>query len=86
MTSGRLAQRRPQRARVRPPRACSAPGRRGCWRSALRKRLDQIGHNLSQIVKNAHLFRQASPLIIEQLCRTIDQIITEALEERPDGP
>ena len=52
---------------------------------AFLKRLDQIGHNLNQIVKNAHIFGRVSPLI-EQLCQTIDGLITEALEEHADGP
>jgi hypothetical protein len=49
------------------------------------KRIDQIGHNLNQIVKNAHIFGRVSPLI-EQLCQTIDRLITKALEEHADGP
>ncbi len=51
---------------------------------AFLKRIDQIGHNLNQIVKNAHIFGRLSPLI-EQLCRTIDGLITEALEDHGDG-
>ena len=30
---------------------------------AFLKRIDQIGHNLNQIVKNAHIFGRVSPLI-----------------------
>jgi hypothetical protein len=52
---------------------------------AFLKRIDQIGHNLNQVVKNAHIFGRVSPLI-EQLCQTIDRLITEAVEERADGP
>ena len=52
---------------------------------AFLKRIDQIGHNLNQIVKNAHIFGRVSPLI-EQLCQTIDRLISEALEEHADGP
>jgi hypothetical protein len=51
---------------------------------AFLKRIDQIGHNLNQLVKNAHIFGRVSPLI-DQLCQTIDGLITEALEEHADG-
>lgn len=44
------------------------------------KRIDQIGHNLNQIVKNAHIFGTVSPRL-ETLCQHIRQIIDEALEE-----
>jgi mobilization protein NikA len=50
---------------------------------AFLKRLDRIGHNLNQLVKSAHIFGRISPLI-EPLCRTIDRLIAEALEEHPD--
>jgi hypothetical protein len=48
-------------------------------------RLDRIGHNLNQVVKNAHIFGRVSPRI-EQLCREIDRIVMQAIEESFDGP
>lgn len=50
---------------------------------AFLKRIDQIGHNLNQLVKNAHIYGRVSPLVT-QLCEAIDQIITEALEGGSD--
>ena len=47
---------------------------------AFLKRLDQIGHNLNQIVKNAHIFGRVSPHI-EPLCLTIDRLIAQTIEE-----
>jgi len=47
---------------------------------AFLKRIDQIGHNLNQIVKNAHIFGRVSPHI-EPLCMTINGIIMQALED-----
>ncbi len=64
-----------QRLVIRTYRACDP---------AFLKRIDQIGHNLNQLVKSAHIFGRVSPLI-EPLCRTIDQLISEALEECGDG-
>jgi len=51
---------------------------------AFLKRIDQIGHNLNQIVKNAHIFGRISPRV-ELLCREIDGIINHALEESDDS-
>ncbi len=47
---------------------------------AFLKRIDQIGHNLNQVVKNAHIFGRLSPRI-ENLCSDIRQIVREAMEE-----
>lgn len=47
---------------------------------ALLKRIDMIGHNLNQLVKNAHIFGRVSPRV-ETLCTDIRQIVTEAIEE-----
>lgn len=47
---------------------------------ALLKRIEQIGHNLNQIVKNAHIFGRVSERI-DPLCATIAQLIMQALEE-----
>lgn len=47
---------------------------------AFLKRIDRIGHNLNQLVKNAHIFGRISPHI-EPLCATIDQLIMQAIEE-----
>ena len=44
------------------------------------KRIEQIGHNLNQLVKNAHIFGRVSPRV-ETLCADIRQIILEAMEE-----
>ena len=56
---------------------------------AFLKRLDQIGHNLNQLVKSAHIFGRIAPEI-EPLCQVINGIVTEALaespEDLPDGP
>jgi hypothetical protein len=51
---------------------------------AFLKRLDQIGHNLNQIVKNAHIFGRVSPMILA-VCDAIDRLITQALGEYGDG-
>ena len=50
---------------------------------AFLKRIDRIGHNLNQLVKNAHIFGRISPHI-EPLCITIDRLIAEAVEEDAD--
>jgi hypothetical protein len=50
---------------------------------AFLKRLDQIGHNLNQIVKSAHIFGRVSPMI-SAVCETIDRLITQAIEEGND--
>lgn len=44
---------------------------------ALLKRLERIGHNLNQLVKNAHIFGRVSPKV-EGLCETIRALIEEA--------
>jgi len=41
--------------------------------------LNRIGHNLNQLVKNAHIFGRVSPQI-DALCRKIDHIIDEAVQ------
>lgn len=46
---------------------------------ALVKQLYYIGHNLNQIVKNAHIFGRVSPRI-EELCRRIDALMDEAIQ------
>jgi len=51
---------------------------------AFLKRLDRIGHNLNQVVKNAHIFGHVSSRI-EQLCALIDEIVTQAMEDTTDG-
>lgn len=51
---------------------------------AFLKRIDRIGHNLNQLVKNAHIFGRISPHI-DPLCATIGRLIAEALEEDSDG-
>jgi hypothetical protein len=47
---------------------------------AFLKRIDRIGHNLNQLVKNAHIFGRVSPQI-DHLCTSIDELITEAIDE-----
>ena len=47
---------------------------------ALLKQLHHIGHNLNQLVKNAHIFGRISPQV-EELCRRIDRIIDESVAE-----
>lgn len=46
---------------------------------ALLTRLDRIGHNLNQLVKNAHIFGRVSPQVPE-LCRRIDALMDEAID------
>ncbi|WP_367872987.1 hypothetical protein [Luteolibacter sp. Populi] len=48
--------------------------------SAFLKRVDRIGQNLNQLVKRAHMLGAMPPAIID-LCRRIDALIDEALEE-----
>ena len=50
---------------------------------ALLKRIEKIGHNLNQLVKNAHIFGRIDPSVIT-LCSSIDNLITEALNEEDD--
>ena len=45
---------------------------------ALLKQLHHIGHNLNQLVKNAHIFGRISPQV-ETLCRRIDRIIDDSI-------
>lgn len=45
---------------------------------ALVKQLYHIGHNLNQLVKNAHIFGRVSPQI-EQLCKRIDALMDQAI-------
>lgn len=47
---------------------------------AFLKRLDQIGHNLNQLVKNAHIFGRVSPQV-DLLCGKINRVIDDALKE-----
>lgn len=47
---------------------------------ALLKRLDRIGNNLNQLVKNAHIFGRVSPQITE-LCEQIKAIIEAATKD-----
>jgi hypothetical protein len=43
-------------------------------------RLDRMGHNLNQLVKNAHIFGRVSPRI-EPLCAAIDRLVMQATAE-----
>jgi hypothetical protein len=52
---------------------------------AFLKRLDQMGHNLNQLVRNAHIFGRVSPQI-EQLCAAIDRMMIQAIEEVAGDP
>lgn len=45
---------------------------------ALVRQLYHIGHNLNQLVKNAHIFGQIQPRV-ERLCERIDALMDEAL-------
>ena len=45
------------------------------------KRLDRIGWNLNQLVKNAHIFKRVSPNV-ERLCDEIRSIVESAVTER----
>ncbi len=47
------------------------------------KRLDKLGHNLNQLVKNAHIFKRVSPKV-EELCNQIEQVIFEVVYEEVD--
>ncbi|GEM_PF-1449217 len=47
--------------------------------------LGRIGHNLNQVVKNAHIFGRVSPRI-ERLCAAVDQMMAQAIEEGCDDP
>ena len=47
---------------------------------AFLKRIDRIGQNLNQLVKNAHIFGHLSPQI-DHLCTSIDELINEAIDD-----
>lgn len=47
---------------------------------AFLKRIDRIGQNLNQLVKNAHIYGRISPQVAA-LATTIDEIIDVALHE-----
>lgn len=47
---------------------------------ALLKRLERIGNNLNQLVKNAHIFGRVSPNVTK-LCDKIEAIILAVIEE-----
>ena len=46
---------------------------------ALLKQIHYIGHNLNQLVKNAHIFGRISPRV-EPLCIRIKQVLERALK------
>lgn len=71
----RLARRARKRLVVRTLRRCDP---------AFLQRLDRIGQNLNQLVKNAHIFGRISPRV-EMLALAIDEIVARALEEADDG-
>ncbi|PTX94751.1 hypothetical protein DB346_22325 [Verrucomicrobia bacterium LW23] len=70
----RLSRRGPKHLVVKTYRHCDP---------AFLKRIDQIGHNLNQLVKNAHIFGRISPNI-ERLCDDINRLIDEAVEDSAD--
>ena len=43
------------------------------------KRLDRLGNNLNQLVKNAHIFKRVSPKVGE-LCNEIERVIFEVID------
>lgn len=47
---------------------------------ALIAKLHRIGHNLNQLVKNAHIFGRVSPRL-EELADTIEGIIADAVDQ-----
>jgi len=47
---------------------------------ALIVQLNHIGHNLNQLVKNAHTFGHISPEV-DRLCRIISDLINQAIEK-----
>lgn len=49
---------------------------------ALLKQLHHIGHNLNQLVKNAHIFGRVSPHV-EQLCIKINRLLDQAVKKEP---
>lgn len=50
---------------------------------AFLKRIDKIGHNLNQLVKNAHIFGRIDPSVVK-LCDGIEKLILHALKESDD--
>lgn len=50
---------------------------------AFLKRIDRIGHNLNQLVKNAHIFGRVSPKV-EEVCLQIRELIQQAIEEESE--
>jgi len=50
---------------------------------ALLKRLDRIGNNLNQLVKNAHIFGRVSP-DIEELCERISELMLQAISQEDE--
>ena len=50
---------------------------------AVIKQLYHIGHNLNQLVKNAHIFGRVSPRI-EVLCERIDALMNEAIRKESE--
>ncbi len=50
---------------------------------AVVKQLHHIGHNLNQLVKNAHIFGRVSPHI-EGLCRRIEAVLDGAIGKEPE--
>lgn len=51
---------------------------------ALLKRLERIGHNLNQLVRNAHILGRIPPGIPE-LCGQIEAIVAEAMAQEWDS-
>lgn len=47
------------------------------------KRLERIGQNLNQLVKNAHIFKRVSPQV-EKLCYKIERIISDVIDSEVD--
>lgn len=50
---------------------------------ALLRQLDHIGHNLNQLVRNAHIYKGVSPRV-EGLCEDIRRIIHTAVDDVDD--
>jgi hypothetical protein len=72
----RLTLRRSKRVVIHTHRRCDP---------ALLKRIDQIGNNLNQVVKSAHIFGRLPPGL-EQLCEAIDALVTQAIDDTIDDP
>jgi hypothetical protein len=70
----RLAvQGKPDAQQAAPPHAIADP--------AVIKRLDRMGANLNQLVKNAHIYKTVPPVVAE-LCEELRVIIKAAVLER----